>query len=110
MTFPLDHRPSPTVLGPQMPAPGTRIETLPPLACLHCAATQATVRRERQIAEALLGEPIQRGCCDLETGDCETGNACPRCLGENLEYGTYDWGTDRQTGYADSDERYYPRT
>jgi hypothetical protein len=31
-----------------MPAPGTRIETLPPLACLHCAATQASMRRERQ--------------------------------------------------------------
>jgi hypothetical protein len=25
------------------------VEMPPPLACLHCAATQATVRRDRQI-------------------------------------------------------------
>jgi hypothetical protein len=35
--------------------------------------------------------------------------ACPRCLGENLEYRTYDYGIDRETGYADSGERYYCR-
>jgi hypothetical protein len=101
VTFPLDHRPSPTALGPQMPAPGTRIETLPPLACLHCAATRATVRRERQIADALLGYPTDGVCCDPETG-----NACPQCGSPNLAYGSYDFGCDSETGYADAGERY----
>jgi hypothetical protein len=101
VTFPLDQRPSPTVLGPQMPAPGTRIETLPPLACLHCAATQATVRRERQIADALLGYPTDCVCCDPETG-----NACPQCGSPNLAYGSYDFGCDAGTGYADAGESY----
>src|ERR1017187_2537703 len=82
----------------------TLLESPPPLACLHCAATQATVRRDRQILYARLGYPSDCVCCD-----CETGNACPNCLGENLEYGTYDFGTDRETGYVDSGERYYCR-
>ena len=75
------------------------LETPPPLACLHCAATQATVRRDRQILDARLDYRSDCVCCD-----CETGNACPNCLGENLEYGTYDFGPDRETGYADSGE------
>ena len=75
-----------------------------PPACLHCAATQATVRRDRQIQAALLGYPTDCVCCD-----CETGPACPQCRGENLEYGTYDCGTDRETGYADCGECYYCR-
>jgi hypothetical protein len=36
-------------------------------------------------------------------------NACPKCRGENLEYGTYDSATDRETGYADFGERYHCR-
>jgi hypothetical protein len=62
------------------------------------------VRRDRQILEARLGYQADCVCCD-----CETGNACPKCLGENLEYETYDFGIDRGTGYADSGERYYCR-
>jgi hypothetical protein len=54
-------------------------ETPPPLVCLHCGATQATVRRDRQILSVRLGYPADCVCCY-----CETGNACPRCLGENL--------------------------
>jgi hypothetical protein len=73
------------------------VEMPPPLACLHCAATQASLRRDRQILAARLGYPADCVCCD-----CETGHACPRCLGENLEYGSYDYGTGRETGYADS--------
>jgi hypothetical protein len=84
-----------------MPAPGTRIETLPPLACLHGAATQASMRRERQIADALLGYPTECVCCDPETG-----NACPQCGSPNLAYGSYDCGCDSETGYADAGERY----
>jgi|ERR1019366_625836 hypothetical protein len=80
------------------------VETPPPLACLHCAATQATVRRDRQILDARLGYPSHCVCCD-----CETGNACPQCRSEHLAYGTYDCGTDRETGYADSGECYYCR-
>jgi hypothetical protein len=42
-TFTIDNQHSLTVLDPpQMHAPLTLIETLPPLACLHCASTQAT--------------------------------------------------------------------
>jgi uncharacterized protein YbaR (Trm112 family) len=78
-------------------------EIPPPLTCLHCAATQASVRRDRQILSARLGYPADSVCCD-----CETGNACPRCRGENLEYGIYDCGTDA-AGYADCGERYYCR-
>ena len=37
-----------------------------------------------------------------EGQNCEAGNACPQCLNENLAYGTYDVGTERETGYADS--------
>src|ERR1017187_6185349 len=74
-------------------------DTPPPLACLHCAATQASVLRDRQILYARLGYPSDGVCCD-----CETGNACSNCLGESLEYGTYDFGSDRETGYADSGE------
>ena len=84
--------------------PSCNAETPPPLVCPHCAAMQATVRRDRQILSARLGYPADCVCCD-----CETGNACPRCLSENLEYGTYDWGTSRETGYADFGERYYCR-
>jgi hypothetical protein len=41
-TFTIDNQHSLTVLDPpQMHAPLTLIETLPPLACLHCASTQA---------------------------------------------------------------------
>src|ERR1039457_5826716 len=84
--------------------PSCNAETPPPLVCPHCAAMQATVRRDRQILSARLGYPADCVCCD-----CETGNACPRCLSENLEYGTYDWGTSRETGYADFGDRYYCR-
>jgi len=80
------------------------VEMPPPLACLHCAATQATVRRDRQILAARLGSPADCVCCD-----CDTDHACPQCLGENLEYSSYDYGTDRVTGYADFGERYYCR-
>ena len=62
-----------------------RLDTLPPLACLHCAATQATVLRDRQILDARAGYPTQCVCCD-----CETGSACPKCRGEHLEYGPVD--------------------
>jgi hypothetical protein len=42
-TFTIDNQHSLTVLEPpQMHAPLTLIETLPSLACLHCASTQAT--------------------------------------------------------------------
>jgi|ERR1039457_838047 hypothetical protein len=37
----------------------TLLESPPPLACLHCAATQATVRRDRQILYARLGYPLR---------------------------------------------------
>jgi hypothetical protein len=84
--------------------PLTWIETPPPLACLYCASTQATVLREREILDARLGYPTNCVCCD-----CETGNACPQCRGENLEYGTYDLGADRDTGYSDSGARYHCR-
>jgi uncharacterized protein YbaR (Trm112 family) len=80
------------------------VEMPPPLACLHCAATQASVRRDRQIQATRLGYPADCVCCD-----CETGHACPQCLGENLEYGRYDYGTDPETGYAHNGERYYCR-
>jgi hypothetical protein len=78
--------------------------TLPPLACLYCGATQATVRRCPQILDPRLGYPSHCACCD-----CETDNACPKCRGENLEYGAYESATDRETGYADFGERYYCR-
>jgi len=81
-----------------------RLDTLPPLACLHCAATEATVLRDRQILDARAGYATQCVCCD-----CETGSACPKCLGEHLEYGPFDGGTDPLSGYADSGERYYCR-
>jgi hypothetical protein len=61
------------------------------------------VRRDRQILDARLGYRAH-ACCE-----CETDNACPKCRGENLEYGTYESATDRETGYADSSERYYCR-
>jgi hypothetical protein len=80
------------------------LDTPPPLACLHCAATQATVLRDRQILDARTGYPTQCVCCD-----CETGSACPKCLGEHLEYGPFDGGTDPVSGYADSGERYHCR-
>jgi hypothetical protein len=35
VTFPIDNRPGPTVLGSPVNAASTRIETLPPLACLQ---------------------------------------------------------------------------
>src|SRR5450755_3614054 len=80
------------------------LDTPPPLACLHCAATQATVLRDRQILDARAGYHTQCVCCD-----CETGSACPKCRGEHLEYGPFDGGTDPLSGYADSGERYYCR-
>lgn len=73
--------------------------SLPPLVGLHCAATQATVRRDRQILSARLGYPADSVCCG-----CETGHARPRCLGENLEYETYDCGARRTADYG---EQYY---
>jgi DNA polymerase III epsilon subunit-like protein len=88
----------------RLPAQPTGREAQPPLACLYCAATQATVRRPRQILEACLGDQPPCVCCD-----CETANACPHCLSVNLEYGSYDFGSDPQTGYYDSGERYYCR-
>jgi hypothetical protein len=78
--------------------------TSPPLICLHCAATQATVRRDRLTLDVPAGYPTQCVCCD-----CETGKACPKCLGENLEYERFDGGTDAHSGYADSGERYQCR-
>jgi hypothetical protein len=71
------------------------LESLPPLACLHCAATRATVLRGRQILDAHLGYPSDSVCCEHETG-----SVCPHCRSENLECGAYDCGTDRETGYA----------
>jgi hypothetical protein len=32
--------------------------------------------------------------------NCETGNFCPNCRSENLAYGTYDFSTDQESGYA----------
>jgi hypothetical protein len=55
------------------------LDTPPPLACLHCAATQATVLRDRQILDARASYPTQCVCCD-----CETGSACPKCRGASL--------------------------
>ena len=80
------------------------LDTPPPLACLHCASTQATVQRDRQILDARAGYPTQCVC-----GDCETGSACPQCRGEHLEYGPFDGGTVPLTGYADFGERYHCR-
>jgi len=74
----------------------------PSPACLYCAGTQASVRRQREIQAARLGYPTAGVCCV-----CDTSPACPRCLAEHLEYGSYDFGTDPQTGYADAGERYY---
>jgi hypothetical protein len=99
VTFPIDNRPGPTVLGSPVNAASTRIETLPPLACLHCAATQATVRRDRQIADALLGYPTECVCCTRKP-------ATPAPGSQNLAYGSYDCGYDSETGYADAGERY----
>jgi hypothetical protein len=79
-------------------APLQSLETKP---CLHCAGTQATVRQDRQIADALLGDATYCVCCDPETG-----NACPQCGSQNLEYGAYDYGCDSETGYADVGEGY----
>jgi hypothetical protein len=84
-----------------MPAPLSRIETRAPLACLHCAGTQATVLRDRQNADNLLGYANHCVCCDPETG-----NACPQCGSQNLEYGSYDGICDSETGYADAGDRY----
>jgi len=75
-----------------------------PLACLHCGGTLDSVWRDRQFLEARSGYPCDCVCCD-----CETGNACPQCRGENLDYESYDCGTEPETGYADSGERYYCR-
>ena len=79
------------------------LDTPPPLACLHCAATQATVLRDRQILDARAGYPTQCVCCD-----CETGSACPKCLGEHLEYGPFDGGTDPQAARLRSSARDAP--
>ena len=79
-------------------------ETSPPPACRYCAATQATVRRQRQILDARLGDSAPCVCCDGETS-----YTCPMCLGQNLEYASYDFDTDTETGYADSGERYWCR-
>jgi len=57
------------------------IETPAPLACLYCAATRASVRPQREIIDARMVYSAECVCCD-----CETGNACPHCLTENLEY------------------------
>jgi hypothetical protein len=84
--------------------PPVSLGTPPPVACLHCGATQATMRRDRQILDARLGYRAHGACCE-----CETDNACPKCRGENLEYGAYESATDRETGYADFGERYYCR-
>jgi hypothetical protein len=62
------------------------------------------VRRQREIIDARMGYATECVCCD-----CETGNACPHCLSENLEYASYDFGSDWETGYADSGERYRRR-
>jgi uncharacterized protein YbaR (Trm112 family) len=64
------------------------------LACLHCGGTLASVWRDRQFLEARSGYPCDCVCCD-----CETGNACPQCHGENLDYESYDGGTAPETGY-----------
>jgi hypothetical protein len=94
-------------------SPGGGQDRLPPLllmlpeappACLYCAATQATVRRQRQILDARLGDSAPCVCCDGETS-----YTCPLCLGQNLEYASYDFDTDTETGYADSGERYWCR-
>ena len=84
--------------------PPMLIETPGPLACLHCAATHARVLRQREIIAARMGGATKCVCCD-----CETGNACPHCLSEKLEYEAYDFGSDSETGYSDSGERYHCR-
>ena len=84
-----------------MPAPLIRIETRAPLVCLHCAGTQATVLRDRQNADPLLGYANHCVCCDPETG-----NACPQCGSQNLEYGSYEGTCDSETGYVDAGDRY----
>jgi hypothetical protein len=84
-----------------LPIDYLHIETKPPLACLHCGGTQATVRRDRQIADARLGYATYCVYCDPETG-----NDCPQCGSQNLEYGTCDSACDPDTGYMDPAERY----
>ena len=76
-------------------------QTVQAPACLHCGGTLASVRRDRQILEARIGYPADCVCCD-----CETGNACPQCRSENLDYGSFDYGTQPETGYADFGERF----
>ena len=84
-----------------LPRQTPRIETPAPLACLYCGATQASVRPQHEIIDARMDCSAECVCCD-----CETGNACPHCLSENLEYESYDFGGDLETGYSDSGERY----
>jgi hypothetical protein len=84
-----------------MPAPLIRIETRAPLVCLHCAGTHATVLRDRQNADTLLGYANHCVCCDPETD-----NACPQCGSRNLEYGSYEGTCDSETGYVDAGDRY----
>jgi hypothetical protein len=70
-------------------------------ACLYCVATQASVLRQREILELQMGYSTECVCCH-----CQTGNACPQCLSENLANESYDFGSDPVTGYSDSGERY----
>jgi hypothetical protein len=44
--------------------------SLPPLVGLHCAATQATVRRDRQILSARLGYPSRQRLLRLRDRPC----------------------------------------
>jgi len=62
------------------------------------------MRGDRQILDDRLGDAASCVCCDGETS-----YTCPMCLGQNLEYASYDFGADRETGYADSGERYWCR-
>jgi hypothetical protein len=66
--------------------------------------TAALLEGQNCPLDARASYPTQCVCCD-----CETGSACPKCLGEHLEYGPFDGGTDPLSGYADSGERYHCR-
>jgi hypothetical protein len=60
-------------------------------------------------AARVIKETWQMTTSPCEGQNCEAGNTCPQCLSENLAYGTYDFGTERETGYADSGGRFYCR-
>src|ERR1019366_3837036 len=101
-TFTIDNQHSLTVLEPpQMHAPLTLIETLPPLACLHCASTQATCGGTAQSPTPYWATPA--------TADAATrrpATLAPGAAARIWSIGTYDFGSDSETGYADAGEHY----